>query len=85
MKAETPVTSDVEAGLDQAAKEYISLLVGLVNALPKAKKGAQNKDAAKGYEAEELASGMEPSSEGVRAPLPKCQPLERMVTSPVFL
>ncbi len=63
MKAETPATSDVEATLDQAAEEYISLLIGLVNALPKPKKGADGKDAGKVDEVEELASEME--SEGV--------------------
>ena len=62
MKAETPATSDVEAALDQAAEEYISLLIGLVNALPKPKKGADSKDAGKVDEVEELASEME--SEG---------------------
>ena len=34
-KAETPGTSDVEITLDQKAEEYIALLLGLINALPK--------------------------------------------------
>ncbi len=34
-KADTPGTSDVEAALDQKAEEYIALLLGLINALPK--------------------------------------------------
>ncbi|BDA48020.1 probable BRO1 domain-containing protein BROX [Coccomyxa sp. Obi] len=35
IKADTPGTSDVEAALDQKAEEYIALLLGLINALPK--------------------------------------------------
>lgn len=35
IKADTPGTSDVEAALDQTAEEYIALLYGLINALPK--------------------------------------------------
>lgn len=35
VKADTPGTSDVEAALDQKAEEYIALLLGIINALPK--------------------------------------------------
>lgn len=35
-KAGTPGTSDVDAALDERAEEYIALLLGLINALPKA-------------------------------------------------
>ena len=66
IKAETPGTSDVEAGLDQAAEEYISLLLGLINALPKPTKEAGSTDAAgKGDEAQELALEMGASSSGM--------------------
>ena len=65
MKAETPVTSDVEAALDEAAKEYVSLLVGLINALPKQKRQAESGTARQEDEAEELAAGMEPSAQGM--------------------
>ena len=66
IKAETPGTSDVEAGLDQAAEEYISLLVGLINALPKPTKEAGGTDAAgKGDQVQELALEMEASSSGM--------------------
>ncbi|CAK0784762.1 hypothetical protein CVIRNUC_007966 [Coccomyxa viridis] len=64
IKAETPVTSDVEAALDEATKEYISLLVGLINALPKQKRQAESSTAKQEDEAEELAAGMEPSAQG---------------------
>ena len=64
MKVETPVTSDVEAALDEAAKEYVSLLIGLINALPKQKRPGditvRQED-----EAEELAAGMGPSAQGM--------------------
>lgn len=66
MKAETPGTSDVEAALDQAAEDYISLLIGLLNALPKPKKGGDSKDGGKGDEVDELALEME--SEGGMPP-----------------
>ena len=66
IKAETPGTSDVEAGLDQAAEEYISLLVGLINALPKPTKEAGSTDVAgKGDEAQELALEMDAQSSGM--------------------
>ena len=65
MKAETPVTSNVEAALDEAAKDYISLLVGLINALPKQKRQAASSTARQEDEAEELAAGMEPSAQGM--------------------
>ena len=58
------MTSDVEAALDEAAKEYISLLVGLINALPKQKRQAESGTAKQEDEAEELAAGMEPSAQG---------------------
>jgi hypothetical protein len=35
VKADTPGTSDIEAALDQKAEEYIALLLGIINALPK--------------------------------------------------
>ena len=65
MKAQTPATSDVEAALDQTAEDYISLLIGLVNALPKPKKAVDSKDAGKGDEIEELALQMESEGAGL--------------------
>ncbi|CAL8462981.1 g2515 [Coccomyxa elongata] len=41
-KADTPGTSDVEAALDQKAEEYIALLLGLINALPKTPKSSKD-------------------------------------------
>ena len=65
MKAETPATSDVEAALDQTAEDYVSLLIGLVNALPKPKKGADSKDAGNRDEVDEFALEMEADSGGL--------------------
>lgn len=65
MKADTPATSDVEAALDQAAQEYIALLIGLINAPKKQRKGGESKDAGKGDEIEELALDMEQPSTGM--------------------
>lgn len=65
MKAETPATSDVESALDQAAQDYISLLIGLVNAPLKPGKEADAKDAGKGDEIEELAQEMDSESGGL--------------------
>jgi hypothetical protein len=37
-KVETPATSDVDAALEEKAGEYIALLLGMINALPKTAK-----------------------------------------------
>lgn len=70
LKVETPATSDVEAALDQTTEEYISLLIGLVNAIPKPKKGSDSKDAGKGDKIEELASEMESEGGGLPVSFP---------------
>ena len=84
MKAETPATSDVESALDQAAQEYISLLIGLVNSPPKLGKGAEAKDAGKGDEVEELAQEMESDTAGL-SPSSSMRQLPAGCAAPVTL
>ncbi len=45
-KAETPATSDVEDALSAKTEEYIALLLGLVNSLPKAQQQTHELDEA---------------------------------------
>ena len=62
MKADTPATSNVEAALDQAAQEYIALLIGLINAPQEPRKEVESKDARNGDEMEELTLDPKPSA-----------------------